>query len=188
MVCIPTDTVYGLAACVSLEEAVEKVFHIKGRPKSSPMPVLLKTIEQMNRYVSEIPLTAQILAEHYWPGPLTVILKKSSCLSSLVTAGLDTAGFRIPGHHVPLELCDRTKDAIIGTSANKSGEPAATNIEEAINQLSEYPVDLFLDGGPSGSYSHSTIIDSSKEPANVLREGALSKKELFKTMESRGVD
>ena len=104
MVCIPTDTVYGLAACVSLEEAVEKVFHIKGRPKSSPMPVLLKTIEQMNRYVSEIPLTAQILAKHYWPGPLTVILKKSNSLSSLVTAGLDTAGFRIPGHHVPLEL------------------------------------------------------------------------------------
>ena len=188
MVCIPTDTVYGLAACVSLEEAVEKVFHIKGRPKSSPMPVLLKSIEQMHRYASEIPLMAEILAKYYWPGPLTVILKKSSSLSPLITAGLDTAGFRIPGHVVPLELCDRTKDAIIGTSANKSGKPPATNIEEAISQLSEYPVDLFIDGGPSGSYSPSTIIDCSKEPPKVLREGTLSKEELFKTMESRGVD
>lgn len=188
MVCIPTDTVYGLAACVSIEEAVEKVFQIKGRPKSSPMPVLLRSIKQMHRYASEIPLVARVLGKYYWPGPLTVILKKSSILSPLVTAGLDTAGFRIPGHDVPLKLCDFTKDAIIGTSANKSGQPPATTIEEAINQLSGYPVDLFLDGGPSGSYTSSTIIDCSNNPPKVLREGAISKEELFKTMENRGVD
>lgn len=188
MVCIPTDTVYGLAACVSKEEAVEKVFQIKGRPKSSPMPVLLRSIKQMHRYASEIPLVARVLGKYYWPGPLTVILKKSSILSPLVTAGLDTAGFRIPGHDVPLKLCDFTKDAIIGTSANKSGQPPATTIEEAINQLSGYPVDLFLDGGPSGSYTSSTIIDCSNDPPKILREGAISKEELFKTMENRGVD
>lgn len=188
MVCIPTDTVYGLAACVSIEEAVEKVFQIKGRPKSSPMPVLLRSIKQMHRYASEIPLVARVLGKYYWPGPLTVILKKSSILSPLVTAGLDTAGFRIPGHDVPLKLCDFTKDAIIGTSANKSGQPPATTIEEAINQLSGYPVDLFLDGGPSGSYTSSTIIDCSNDPPKILREGAISKEELFKTMENRGVD
>ena len=119
---------------------------------------------------------------------LTMILKKSSNLSNVVTAGLDTAGFRIPEHNVPLKLCELTKGAIVGTSANKSGNPPATNIEEAITRLSDSPVDLFLDGGPSGSYYPSTIIDCSNNSPSVIRAGVIKERDLFRTLENRGVD
>ena len=178
VVCIPTDTVYGLAACAEHPGAVEKIFEIKNRPFHSPIPVLLNSQSQICKFVDEFPPSASGLADQFWPGALTIILRKSSLLPDVLTSGLKTAAFRVPDHDVPRVLCKAISSAITGTSANKSGSPPATNAEEAFSQLKGSSVDLILDGGVTNSRVPSSIIDCSETPPRLIRGGIVLEQEL----------
>ena len=179
MVCIPTDTVYGLAASVSCNEAINEVFIIKDRSEKSPIPVLINSENQLSLYVDDFPEMARILAQEFWPGSLTIVLKKSARLPDALSGGLDTAGFRVPAHEVPRLLCSTTGSALTGTSANKSGFPPARSAKQAFDQLKGTSVELIIDGGTTGSGTPSTIIDCSGIQPKLIRSGAIPKERIW---------
>ena len=183
MVCIPTDTVYGLAASVSFDKAINEVFNIKNRSEKSPIPVLVNSTSQLSRYVDDFPEMARSLAREFWPGSLTIVLRKSPRLPDTLSGGLDTAGFRVPAHDVPRLLCSTTGSAITGTSANKSGFPPARSAKQAFDQLKGTSVELIIDGGTTNSGTPSTIIDCSGIPPKLIRTGAIAEESIWKLIE-----
>ena len=183
MVCIPTDTVYGLAASVSCNEAINEVFIIKNRSEKSPIPVLINSEDQLSLYVDDFPEMARTLAHEFWPGSLTIVLKKSARLPDALSGGLDTAGFRVPAHEVPRLLCSTTGSALTGTSANKSGFPPARSAKQAFDQLKGTSVELIIDGGTTGSGTPSTIIDWSGIQPKLIRSGAIPKERIWELVE-----
>lgn len=183
MVCIPTDTVYGLAASVSCNEAINEVFIIKNRSEKSPIPVLINSENQLSLYVDDFPEMARILAHEFWPGSLTIVLKKSARLPDALSGGLDTAGFRVPAHEVPRLLCSTTGSALTGTSANKSGFPPARSAKQAFDQLKGTSVELIIDGGTTDSGTPSTIIDCSGIQPKLIRRGAIPKERIWELIE-----
>ena len=183
MVCIPTDTVYGLAASVSSNDAINEIFLIKNRSEKNPIPVLINSASQLSLYVDDFPEVARALAHEFWPGSLTIVLKKSARLPDALSGGLDTAGFRVPAHDVPKQLCSTTESAITGTSANKSGFPPARSAKEAFDQLKGTSVELIIDGGTTNSGTPSTIIDCSGMPPKLIRSGAIAEESIWKLIE-----
>ena len=183
MVCIPTDTVYGLAASVSSSDAINEVFTIKNRSERNPIPVLINSVSQLSLYVEDFREVARALAHEFWPGSLTIVLKKSAQLPDALTGGLDTAGFRVPAHNVPRMLCSTTESAITGTSANKSGFPPARSAKEAFDQLKGTSVELIIDGGATDSGVPSTIIDCSGVAPKLIRSGAIPKERIWRLIE-----
>ena len=181
--CIPTDTVYGLAASVSSSDAINEVFTIKNRFERNPIPVLINSVSQLSLYVEDFREVARALAHEFWPGSLTIVLKKSARLPDALTGGLDTAGFRVPAHNVPRMLCSTTESAITGTSANKSGFPPARSAKEAFDQLKGTSVELIIDGGATDSGVPSTIIDCSGVAPNLIRSGAIPKERIWRLIE-----
>ena len=143
---IPTDTVYGLAAAFDDEEAVDRVFRIKSRPSGLAVPLLLDDASSVERYVSDVPESFRALATTFWPGPLTMVLRKSHLVSDKLTAGRDTVGLRVPDHRLPRYISKSLEKAITGTSANLSGSPSLTTAQEVEAQLGD-AVDLVIDGG-----------------------------------------
>ena len=180
-IAFPTDTLYGLGADPYSEKAIDKVFALKGRSYEQALPILLPNIEDMFNWIDQAGLSKVQsqkifdLAEKFWPGPLTIVTKKSKKVSNLLTANQDTIALRIPNHPLALELLKAFNSAIIGTSANKSGEPSLTTAQEVINIFGE---NLFvLDGGKCPLGIGSTII-SIMEQVKILRVGAISLEEL----------
>jgi len=182
VVCIPTDTVYGLAASAVNKSAIASVFNIKGRMKSEPMPVLVDCQQRITPYVKFFPYKARQLAKVYWPGALTIIFEKSNLIPDTVTAGMPTVGFRVPDHFVPMKLSSIIEGPITGTSANKSGCKSATSAEEAYEQLVGTDVALILDSGPCEETRPSTIVDGTGDELKVLREGAIATNEILSKM------
>jgi L-threonylcarbamoyladenylate synthase len=184
VVCIPTDTVYGLAASAVDPDAIASVFNIKGRMKTEPLPLLVDCSERIVPYVKRFSSRSYELAEKYWPGALTIIFEKSDLIPDTVTAGMDTVGFRVPDHFVPAKISSMIEGPVTGTSANKSGCKPATSAEEAYEQLVNTDVDLILDSGPCEQAKPSTIVDGTGAELKVLREGMISKKEILRTLRS----
>ena len=182
VVCIPTDTVYGLAASPVDPNAVASVFNIKGRMKTEPLPLLVDSNKNVSPYVKCFSTTSFVLSEKYWPGALTIIFEKSNLIPDTVTAGKDTVGFRVPDHIVPVKLSSLIGGPITGTSANKSGCKPATSAEEAYEQLVNTDVDLILDSGPCEQENPSTIVDVTGTKVRVIREGVISKQEILRTV------
>ena len=177
IVAFPTDTVYGLGAAVSLPRAVERVYQVKGRPRNTPLPLLLADKSQLGEVAEPVPPIARLLAEKFLPGGLTMVLFKSKSVPDIVTGGGKTVALRIPAHPVPLALARGVGTPIIGTSANLSGQPSALTAEEVYAQLNN-KVDLIIDGGRCPGGRESTIVDLTGETPLVLREGAISREEL----------
>ncbi len=179
VVCMPTDTFYGLAGIATNETAVEKIFNIKQRPANTPLPIFIEKPEDLiNLSTQTISEDIRKITDTFWPGALTIIVKKSNKIPTITVAGLESAGFRVPNHEVPIQLCKITKSPITGTSANISGKQPARSIEEAIDQFNKFIPDLFLDGGELHSDLASTIVDFTTIPHNILREGAVSPDEI----------
>jgi L-threonylcarbamoyladenylate synthase len=176
VVAFPTDTVYGLGAGIGIDSAAEKVYRIKGRPRRMALPLLLADLVQLGEVASSIPASAHLLAERFWPGPLTLVLLKSDSVSDIVSGGNRTIAVRIPAHPIPTALARGVGTAIIGTSANLSGQPSALTAEEARAQL-RTKVDLIIEGDCPGG-KESTIVDFTVETPVILRQGALSIEEL----------
>lgn len=177
LVIFPTDTVYGLGANALDEKAVRAVFEVKKRSFDNPLPVLIADQKELETLVSEIPDEAGELTRSFWPGGLTLILRKSKKIPSIVTGGGETIALRMPDHPVTLALLKETSFPMVGPSANISGEEAP--VESAnINPVLAKQVDLIIDAGPAPVGIPSTIVDLSQGRARILREGAVTKKTL----------
>lgn len=178
VVAFPTETVYGLGAVATNEEAVKKIYEAKGRPSDNPLIVHIGTIEEVPNYVEEIPEKAKILMERFWPGPLTLILKaKEGVLANSVTAGLSTVGIRMPNHEVALTLLKTLKKPVAAPSANRSGKPSPTKAEHVYEDL-QGRIPLILDGGTTGIGLESTVLDVTVHPPTILRPGGVTKEML----------
>ena len=173
LVAYPTDTVYGLGACMTDTKAVARIFEVKGRPKGMALPVLLADHAQIELIVESMPLAAQRLADAFFPGALTIILPKSSAVPDVITGGGNTVAFRIPNHPVPLALINGLGKPIVGTSANLSGQPTALTAEEVQAQIGD-KIDMVIDGGRCPGGIESTVIDLSGEKPVIRRQGVIS--------------
>jgi len=177
LVAFPTDTVYGLGACASLRQAVERVYRVKGRPRNMALPLLLAHTAQIGEVADSVPQIAWLLVRNFLPGALTLVLHKSNSVPDVITGGGMTVAVRIPAHPVPVALAEGLGTPIVGTSANLSGKPSALTADEVYSQLGD-KIDLVIDGGRCPGGRESTVVDVTGEAPVVLREGAISREEL----------
>jgi len=177
LVAFPTETVYGLGADASSAAAVARLYAVKGRPGSHPVIVHFATVEQAFSWAREVPDAARRLAARFWPGPLTLILKRAPHAGDFVTGGQDTIGLRVPAHPAAQALLREFGGPIAAPSANRFGRVSPTCAEHVRQDLGT-AVDLVLEGGSSEVGIESTIVDLSRGRAVLLRPGAISPAEL----------
>lgn len=173
LVAFPTETVYGLGADAENPEAVARIFAAKGRPANHPLIVHIGHAGLLERWAADIPPSALRLAQHFWPGPLTLILKRSTRVPDAVTGGQDTVGLRVPDHPVALALLAAFGGGIAAPSANRFGRISPTTAQHVRDELGE-TVDGILDGGPCRVGIESTILDLSGDHPRLLRPGAIT--------------
>ena len=173
LVAFPTETVYGLGADALNSEAVAKIFQAKGRPQDNPLIVHIADLEDIKPLVNDIPKVAEDIMEAFWPGPITIILKKNNIIPQVTSAGLDTIGIRMPSNKVARELIRVAKRPIAAPSANISGRPSPTDIERCIEDLSG-KIDYIIGGEVCDVGVESTIIDCTVEPPCILRPGGIT--------------
>lgn len=177
LVAFPTETVYGLGADTFNPKAVANIFRAKGRPMDNPLISHIAKIEDIERFAREIPDSAIKLAEHFWGGPLTIILKKKPGIPDEVTAGLDTVAVRLPSHSIANALIRLSDTPIAAPSANLSGSPSPTTPQHCIADL-DGRVDMIIDGGNSMIGIESTVVDLSGEVPIILRPGMISPEDM----------
>ena len=173
VVAYPTDTVYGLGAVVFNYDAVSTMFLIKGRDRSQGVPVLIASESQLAEVADGVPPAGLALAARFWPGALTLVLRRSPGLPLIVTGGAETVAVRLPDHPCPLALVSAVGAPITGTSANRHGGPEPTSPDEVQRQLGN-GLSLVLDGGPSPKAVPSTIVDVTTATPRLVRAGAIS--------------
>jgi L-threonylcarbamoyladenylate synthase len=180
LVAFPTETVYGRGADASQEKAVAKIYAAKGRPTDHPLIVHISSMDGIGYWADEISEYAIALARAFWPGPMTLICKRSTEAKDFVTGGQETVGLRVPDHVVALALLDAAKhigvQGIAAPSANRFGHVSPTTAEAVREELAQYlgPQDVILDGGPSQVGVESTIIDCTGNNPHILRPGAIT--------------
>ncbi len=183
LIAIPTDTYYALAADPFNLKAVEQIFQTKGRLSWKPLLLLIDSIDQAETIAEGIPDLFYEIAENFWPGPLTVILPAGKNVPLKVTGGTATVGVRIPSCNFARMLSRVLDLPLIGTSANLSTHPACASAEEVLVQLGGQ-IELVIDGGASTAKAASTLLDLTRQPAQLLREGAISARQLQKYLGS----
>jgi L-threonylcarbamoyladenylate synthase len=179
LVAYPTDTVYGLGADPLNKEAVARIYEVKNRPHNSPLPLLLADKSDLLKVALVVPEIAWQLVEQFWPGGLTLVVKKSSLVPDRITAGGDTVAVRMPDHLVTIALIKGLGNPIVGTSANLSGKPSPVTAEEVGKQLRN-KVDLIIDGGRCPGGIESTVVDVSGTSPAIVREGAVPREDIAK--------
>ena len=178
LVAYPTDTVYGLAALPTDDEAVRRLFEAKKRPLDQSTPLLIASPADLALVAGEVPEVARRLMHAFWPGALTIVLPKALRFHSKAIVG-DSVGVRVPDHPVPRELVRLLGAPITGTSANVSGEPEPVTADDVRAQLGD-AVDLVIDGGRCAGGRPSTVVDCTVAPPRIVREGAISREELVR--------
>lgn len=173
VVAFPTETVYGLGADALNAEAVGRIYSAKGRPARNPVIVHVSSVEQARSLATEWPPAAQTLAERFWPGPLTLVVKKRAAVPDLVTAGLDTVALRCPGHAVAMALIRTCGCPLAAPSANLSEQLSPTMAEHVVRSLGGR-IEMILDGGPAQVGLESTVVDMTSQPPRLLRPGAIT--------------
>ena len=168
---IPTDTIYGLAGDPFQPKAVQKILRLKGRPEDKPILLLVDSLRQVETLAARWPEAFERLAARFWPGPLTMILPAAPCVPARITAGTGTVAVRLPGSVLTRELIRAARVPLTGTSANRSGRPAAESAQQ-VQQQFPTGLDFILEGGPARTHAPSTIVDLTGEP-RVIREGVI---------------
>lgn len=187
LVGIPTETVYGLGANGLDPEAVSHIFQAKGRPQDNPLILHIPEASWLERYCKEIPLTAYQLAQAYWPGPMTMILKRKDIVPDVVTAGMDTVGMRCPSHPLCREIIALAQVPVAAPSGNTSGRPSPTTAEHMLEDMNG-KIDAIVDGGPCSVGVESTIIDLTCQPPRLLRPGGITLEQLESVLGEVAVD
>ncbi|MCL2083183.1 MAG: L-threonylcarbamoyladenylate synthase [Oscillospiraceae bacterium] len=177
LVAMPTETVYGLAANALDDRAIERVFRVKGRPQDNPLIVHVGKFDEIVPLVKKIPDITHKLIEQYWPGPLTLIFKKSDLLGMRVTAGLGTVAIRCPAHPAARRLIENAGCPVAAPSANLSGRPSPTTAQHVLNDL-DGRIEAVVDGGSCEIGVESSILDISRETPVLLRPGGISEDDL----------
>ena len=172
LVAVPTETVYGLAGNGLDAEAVSKIYEVKGRPAVKPLSLMVPDESAMERYCHDVPEQARILARHFWPGPLTIVLPAKESIPEIVLAGGKTVGLRCPDHPMTLALLHDCGLPLAAPSANPSGEPSPKTADQVFSYF-DGKIEAVIDGGPCGIGKESTLIDMSATPYRILRQGAL---------------
>jgi L-threonylcarbamoyladenylate synthase len=173
LVAFPTETVYGLGAHALDDAAIADLFEAKGRPPTDPIIVHLAARAELESVAREIPARVEALAERFWPGPLTIILRKKPHVSNALTAGLDTVGIRVPAHPVAQALLRASEVPIAAPSANRFSRPSPTEAEHVLQDL-RGAIDIVVDGGPTMIGVESTVLDLTVSPPLVRRPGGVS--------------
>lgn len=177
LVAFPTETVYGLGAAALNPDAVARVFAAKGRPARNPLIVHVAETNDARRLASEWPATAQALADAFWPGPLTLVVRKAAIVPDAVTAGGATVAVRVPGHPVAQALLRATGQPVAAPSANRSGAVSPTSAEHVLASLADQ-IDALLDSGPTPGGIESTVVDVTQTPARLLRPGLVTPRQI----------
>jgi len=177
LVAFPTETVYGLGACASNADAVRDVFLAKGRPFTDPLILHIAHLEQISDIVADFPRTAQLLADSFWPGPLTLVLPRNEDVLNLVTANAATVAVRIPSHPVALALLTEAGFAVAAPSANRFGRISPSTAQHVQNELGS-AYDLLLDAGPTTLGVESTVVDLCGDRPRLLRPGGVTLEQL----------
>ena len=180
LVAFPTETVYGLGADGLNEDASKKIYAAKGRPSDNPLIIHITNMDALEKIVKEVPEVARVVADKYWPGPLTMIFKKADCVPYGTTGGLDTVAVRMPVHEVAKAVRDAGGGYIAAPSANTSGRPSPTTAEHVKEDLTG-KIDMIVDGGPVDIGVESSILDVTVDPPMILRPGAITK-EMFEDL------
>ena len=183
LVAVPTDTVYGLAGNGLDAEAVAKIYEVKGRPAVKPLILLLSDIGVAETVCEEVPESAWLLAKAFWPGPLTIVLRKNKKVPEIVTAGGETIGIRSPGHPKALEFLRLAGVPAAAPSANPSGMPPPKNAGEVLAYFDGL-IECIIDGGDCEFGVGSTIIDLTTEPYRILRQGALPEEKVRRALDA----
>lgn len=177
LIAVPTETVYGLAGNGLDEKAVAEIYEVKGRPEVKPLSLMVHDAASMERYCENVPPQAYTIAKKFWPGPLTIVMKAKPCVPEIVRAGGETVGLRCPDHPLTLELLEKSGVPFAAPSANPSGEPSPKNADSVLKYF-DGKIDAVLDGGECGIGCESTLIDISRTPYRILRQGALPADEI----------
>ena len=177
IVVFPTETVYGMGTNGLDEDAVKKLYKVKQRPLDKPISLLVANMEMVNQIVKDITETEYKIMEQFFPGPLTIILKKKDIVPNIVTAGQDTVGVRMPSGEIARRLVEIAGVPIAAPSANISGEPSGIDIQEIKDQFAG-KVDYFIDGGKSELGLASTIVQVVDEKIQILRQGSITLEEI----------
>ena len=187
LVAIPTETVYGLGANGLDSEAVQRIFEAKGRPNDNPLILHVTGQQWLPRYCRDVPPIAYVLARKFWPGPLTMILKRKPIVPDETTAGLDTVAMRCPNHPVTLAIIREAGIPIAAPSANTSGRPSCTSAQDVLEDM-DGKIQGVVDGGPCTVGVESTILDLTCEPPRLLRPGGLPLEDLERLIGHIDVD
>ena len=187
LVGIPTETVYGLGANALDEEAVKSVFVAKGRPQDNPLIVHISDFDEIYDLVEEVPESAKKLAEKYWPGPMTIILKKSDIIPSVVSAGLDTVAIRLPEHEIARAIIRQAGVPIAAPSANLSGSPSPTNAKCVYDDMNGR-IPLIVDGGECNVGVESTVVTLVGDKPKILRPGGVTPEQIIEVLGETEID
>ncbi|MFF9409745.1 L-threonylcarbamoyladenylate synthase [Streptomyces anandii] len=177
LVALPTETVYGLGANAEDPAAVSRIFQAKGRPPNHPLIVHIGGAEQLDDWVEEVPASARLLAEHFWPGPLTLVLRRGRRVPLEATGGLETVAVRVPDHPVALALLSAFGGGVTAPSANRFGSVSPTTAQHVRTELGD-AVDFVLDGGDCKVGVESTIVDATGGTLSILRPGGVTREDL----------
>jgi len=182
-VVFPTETVYGLGGNIYSEKAVSNIYKAKERPSDNPLIVHIWNRVQLKELTEEIPESAKILMDKYWPGPLTIIFKKSPKVPDYITAGLDTVAVRMPEDPIALALLQEVDLPIAAPSANTSGRPSPTQGQHVVEDL-RGKVDIIIDGGDCKVGLESTVVDVYSNPIMILRPGGITLEDILKDIDN----
>ena len=183
---VPTETVYGLAADGLNACAVAEIYEVKNRPEQKAISLLVSGMDMAAEFCADIPDAARALANAFWPGPLTMILKKREIVPGIVTAGGDTVGVRCPKHDLTLELIRLADTPLAAPSANISGQPSPKSARDVLEYF-DGKIDCVVDGGQCEVGIESTIVDLSVTPPRILRQGGLLREEIAQVLNTVGL-
>jgi L-threonylcarbamoyladenylate synthase len=177
IIAFPTDTVYGVGGDIFSEAAINRIYRLKNRPTNKPINALISSEDQLKMIVESIPAYARSIIKKFWPGPLTIILKKKTEVSDKVTCSLDTIGVRMPNNRVALEIIKKFEKPLATTSANISGQPSPLTADDVYNNFQE-SLPIIIDSQEKALGIESTIVTFASSKPQILRIGAITKEEL----------
>ena len=178
LVLFPTETVYGIGADALNEEAVKKIYEAKGRASDNPLIAHISNLEMLKKLVKEVGRIEEKLIDAFWPGPLTIIFNKTDLVPYIITAGLETVAIRMPSNQIARKLIEYSKTPIAAPSANISGKPSGTLVEDILQEL-DGKVEYIIDGGKVDIGLESTVVRVIENKVHILRPGKITKEQII---------